>query len=276
MRFCFSVLLAFLLAGHFPCAQAAESTPKPLENVGLNPVLGTQLPLDAELTDETGKAIPLSTWFDGRRPVLLVMSYYECPMLCGLVLNGVRKSIGELDWLPGDHYQIVTISIDPDEGPKLAAAKKASIANAFPRPEQRDAAAKNWAFLVGKNGSEKRVADAVGFGYKWDEATSQWAHGAAIFLVSPTGKLTRALFGLEYPARDLKLGLLEASEGKVGTLAEKLMLFCYHYDPKGNKYAILATRLVSLGGALTVALMLVAWLAWYLSQRRKGNSHSHE
>ena len=276
MRFRFLLLAALLLVARLPSAFCAESTPKQLENVGLNPVLGTQLPLDAELVDEAGKVRPLSDWFDGRRPVLLVMSYYECPMLCGLVLNGVRKSVGELSWLPGDHYQIVTISIDPDEGPKLAAAKKASIANAFAKPEQRDAAAKSWAFLVGKSGSEKRIADAVGFGYQWDEATSQWAHGAAIFLVSPTGKLTRALFGLEYPARDLKLGLLEAGEGKVGTLAEKLMLFCYHYDPKGNKYAILATRLVSLGGALTVALMLVAWLAWYLGQRRKGNSYSHE
>lgn len=273
MRFRFSfLLLPMLMLAAAPSARSAESTPKALEKVGVNPVLGTQLPLDAEVVDEQGKAQPLSAYFDGQRPVLLVLSYYECPMLCGLVLNAVRESVAKLSWLPGDHYRIVTISIDPDEGSKLAAAKKASVANAFPTAAQRDAAAKHWAFLVGKMGSEKRIAQATGFAYEWDAESKQWAHGAAIFLVSPTGKLTRALFGLEYPERDLKLGLLEAGEGKVGTLAEKLMLFCYHYDPKGNKYAILATRLVSLGGALTVGLMVLAWLAWFFRQRRKGNS----
>lgn len=276
MRFRFPGLVLFLAlllnAAPIDSGYCAESLPKNLEKVGVNPVLGTQLPLDAKFLNEAGKERPLSDWFDGRRPVLLVLSYYECPMLCGLVLNAVRETVAKLDWLPGDHYQIVTISIDPDEKPKLAAGKKKSITEAFPTPAQQEAAAKHWAFLVGLKGSEKRVAEAAGFAYEWDDESSQWAHGAAIFLVSPTGKLTRALFGIEYPVRDLKLGLLEAGEGKVGTLAEKLMLFCYHYDPKGNKYAILATRVMSLGGGLTVVVMLLAWLAWFLRQRRKGNS----
>ncbi len=253
-------------------AVGAEDKPAVLEKVGIDPVLGTQLAMDLPFTDENGKTQPLGTYFDGRRPVLLVLAYYGCPMLCGLVLNAARESLQKMDWMPGDHYRVVTISIDPEEDPVLAAAKKKSTAEAFPTPELRTAALNHWSFLVGKEGSEKRLADSLGFTYKWDEESSQWAHGAAIFVVSPTGKLTRVLFGLDYPPRDLKLALLEAGEGKVGTIAEKLMLFCYHYDPKGNKYAILASRLVSLGGAVTVAVMLLTYLAWFLRQRRKGKA----
>ncbi len=255
-----------------PCiSYSAEETPKFLEQVGIDPVLGTQLPLEVPVIDESGKTLPLSSQFDGKRPVILVLAYYGCPMLCGLVLNAARESMQKLDWQPGDHYRIVTISIDPKEDAALASAKKKATIEAFPAA-LRPAAAANWSFLVGTKGSEKRIADAVGFRYKWDEESEQWAHGAAMFIVSPSGKLTRVLFGLDYPSLDLKLALLEAGEGKVGTIAEKLLLFCYHYDPKGNKYAILASRLVSMGGAVTVALMLIAYVAWFLRQRRKGKA----
>jgi len=194
---------------------------------------------------------------------VLILSYYGCPMLCGLVLNATRESLQKLDWLPGDHYGIITISIDPKESASLAGEKKASILGASTNTAFRAAATRNWEFLVGNAGSEKKIADAVGFHYKWNEEEKQWAHGAAIFLVSPSGKLTRVLFGLDFPPQDLKLGLLEAGNGKVGTIAEKLLLFCYHYDPKGNKYAILASRLVSIGGAFTVLALLVAWFIWF-------------
>ncbi len=252
--------------------RAAEPQPTELQGVGIDPVLGTSLPLDALVVQENGQAVPLGTFFDGRRPAVLVLAYYGCPMLCGMVLNNVRESLQRLQWKPGDHYQILTISIDPKEGADLAAAKKKSILGESPDPVFRTAAEQEWHFLVGKNGSEKRIADSLGFHYKWNEEEKQWAHGAAIFLVSPTGKLTRVLFGLDFPPNDLKLGLLEAGEGKVGTLAEKLLLFCYHYDPKGNKYAILATRLVSLGGALMVFALVFAWAAWFFRVRRKGNA----
>lgn len=255
-----------------PTARAFEETPKVLNGVGIDPILGSQMPLNAEVVNEAGQTVPLSTYFDGKRPVVLVLSYYECPMLCGLVLNAARESFQKLQWLPGDHYRIVTISIDPKEDSELARAKKDSIVGASTNPSFRDAAMKEWSFLVGKSGSEKVIANSVGFFYKWDAGENQWAHGAALFLVSPTGRLSRVLYGLDFPPQDLKLALLEAGEGKVGTIAEKLMLFCYHYDPKGNKYAILASRLVSLGGAVTVAALLLAWVAWYISLRRKGNA----
>lgn len=247
---------------------AAEERPAQLQDIGIDPVLGTMAPLDGTFQQEDGKTIPFSAMFDGKRPTVLVLAYYGCPMLCGLVLKGVSDTLQRLDWAPGDHYRIVTISIDPKEDAELAAAKKKSILGAATNAVFRAAAEKNWHFLVGKAGSEKRVADAMGFRYKWDPEEKQWAHGAAIFFLSPTGKLTRVLFGLDFPPQDVKLSLLEAGEGKVGTLAEKLLLFCYHYDPKGNKYAILATRLMSLGGAVTVIACLLAWYFCFVRVRK--------
>ncbi|MGZ3652539.1 MAG: SCO family protein [Bdellovibrionota bacterium] len=264
----FGLVLAGLLALEAPLARGAEQAPPELAGVGIDPVLGTQAPLNEMLLNETGKAVPLSTFFDGKRPVVLVLSYYGCPMLCGLVLNSTRNSLEKLDWTPGDHYRIVTISIDPAEKPALAAEKKSSIVGASTNAAFKAGAEANWHFLVGVKGSEKRVADAMGFHYKWNEEEKQWAHGAAIFLLSPSGKLTRVLFGVDFPSQDLKLALLEAGNGKVGTIAEKLLLFCYHYDPKGNKYAILASRLVSMGGAFTVIVLLFAWFVWFVRVRK--------
>jgi len=249
---------------------AAEESPRELKDVGIDPVLGTQAPLNLPVVNESGQTVPLSTFFDGHHPVALIFAYYECPMLCGLVLNAARESLQRADWLPGDQYRIVTISIDPKEGAELARDKKKAIVGAATSAKFRDAAGSGWQFLVGKDGSERRLADALGFKYKWEPEEKQWAHGAALFVLSPTGRLSRVLFGLDFPPRDLKLALLEAGEGKIGTIAEKLLLFCYHYDPKGNKYAILATRLVSLGGALTVAALLLAWAVWFCRRHRKG------
>lgn len=251
---------------------AAETHPEALEGVSIDSVLGTSVPLEEEFLDDKGNAVALSSFFDGKNPVVLVLSYYECPMLCGLLLNGVRDSFRGLEWLPGDHYKIVTISIDPKEGSALAASKRASILGSMPESAYRSALEKNWHFLVGKAGSEVRLADAVGFHYKWIEEEKQYAHPAAIFILSPQGKLTRVLQGLDFPARDLKLALLESGEGKFGTFAEKLLLFCYHYEPKENKYALLASRLVSLGGAITVAGFLFFYLLWFFRSRRKGNT----
>jgi protein SCO1/2 len=259
---------AVCIAQSFP-VHAAEQLPPELAGVGIDPVLGTQLPLDAQLVDGTGKTVPLSAFFDGKRPTVLVMSYYGCPMLCGLVLNATRDNLQKLDWLPGDHYRVVTISIDPKETAELAGEKKKSIVAASTKPEYREAFTRNWDFLVGKGGSEKRVADALGFHYKWNEEEKQWAHGAAIFLISPSGKLSRVLYGIDFAPKDLKFGLLEAGEGKVGTIVEKALLFCYHYDPKGNKYAILASSLVSLAGAVTVLVMLLAWIIWFVRVRKR-------
>lgn len=252
-------------------AWAAEEKPAALQDVGIRPELGRQLPLEEEFLDEQGKPVKLASFFDGKRPVIFVMNYYSCPMLCGLLLNGARDALQEQVWVPGDHYKIVTISIDPKEEPDLAAAKKSSVLASLKSEKFRGAAEKHWHFLVGKNGSEARLAQALGFLYKWIPEEKQYAHGAALFLASPSGTLSRVLEGVQFGKQDLRLALLEAGQGKVGTFAEKLMLFCYHYDPKDNKYALLASRLVTIGGVATVCAMLLGFLVWFVRNRRKGN-----
>ena len=249
---------------------AAEPPPDILKDIAIQPQLGTKLPLDEMLLDESGKPVALSSFFDGEHPVVVILNYYECPMLCGLLLNAARDTFKKLDWLPGLHYKIVTISIDPKEKSDLAAAKKAAILESLEPGAFKTGAEKDWHFLVGKSGSEARIAASLGFKYKWIEEEKQFAHGAALFLASPTGILTRVLLGVSFEPLDMKLGLLEAGKGKVGNFAEKLILFCYHYEPKENKYALLASRLVSLGGALTVMALLVAYTMWFVRNREKG------
>lgn len=266
------VILLFSLTVFVGSARAAEEKPAELEGVGIHPPLGSMLPLGEEFLDENGKTVALRSFFDGKKPVIFVMNYYGCPMLCGLLLNGARDGLQELDWRPGDHYKVVTISIDPKEESDLAASKRASFLESIKNEGFRQKAADHWHFLVGKAGSEARIAAALGFGYKWMPETKQYAHGAALFIASPEGKLARVLPGISFPKMDLKLALLEAGEGKVGTFAEKLTLFCYHYDPKDNKYALLASRLVSVGGAISVAVILLAYLVLFLRNRRKGKA----
>ncbi len=258
-------------------AFSAEEQPAVLQEVGIDPKLGTQLPLHEEFLDENGRTVTLGSFFDGKKPVALLFNYYGCPMLCGLLLNGARDGFESINWLPGDHYKIVTISVDPKEEFDLAASKKSSILESLKQEKFRQAAAAHWHFLVGKNGSEARVAAAAGFRYKWVKEEKQYAHGAALYLATPDGKLSRVLLGIKFEPRDLKFSLLEASAGKVGTFAEKLMLFCYHlvaYDPKDNKNVLLASRLVAVGGGATVAAIFLGYLVLYLRNRRKGKACS--
>lgn len=249
---------------------APNEPPAAVQNLEIIPRLGETIDLGLPFFDETGKIVSLKKYFDGRRPVLLVMSYYGCPMLCGLILNAVRDSLAGLDWLPGENFQILAISFDPKEKYTLAAAKKQSIIASVENTQWQTAAAKGWHFLADTNASAQKLAGQIGFRYRWVEEEKQFAHGAAIFLLSPEGKLTRTIFGIDYAPRDLKLGLLEASAGKVGSVAEKILLFCYHYDPKENKYALLATRLMKLGGALTLVVVggIYASLVWRKRRRK--------
>jgi protein SCO1 len=255
-------------------AAAAEKLPPALQDEAVVPVLGSQTPLDEEFIDETGRTVSLASYFDGKRPVVFVFNYYGCPMLCGVLLNGARDGFEAMDWRPGEHYKVVTISIDPREGADLAMAKKESILASIQDEGLRQAAEGHWHFLVGKDGSEARVAGLLGFDYKWVPEEGQYAHGAALFIASPSGRLSRVLQGLSFQGRDLKLALLEAGEGKVGTFAEKLMRLCYIYDPKDNKYALLASRLVTFGGAVSVVAILLGYLVLFLRNRRKGNACS--
>lgn len=260
-----SLLFCFLASAAF----AAEPTPDVLKGVGIEPKLGTAISLNTLFQDESGKEVRLGDFFGGHKPVALILSYYGCPMLCGVLLNAARDSFMASDWKMGEQYTAITISFDPNEKYSLAAAKKASIIRSVKDPEKAAAAKTDWHFLVGSKESIAKITEELGFRYKWVLSEQQFAHGAAIYFLSPKGKISRVLLGMNFPQKDLKLALLEASEGKVGSLAEKLVSFCYHYDPKDNTYAIFAANLMKLAGAATVAVVLFAYLVMLLRKRER-------
>lgn len=256
-------LLAIMLGGGW--VQAAESVPVELQEVGIQENLGDGISLDLTFIDEAGSKVPLQSFFNGERPVILNLVYYECPNLCNFLLNGFVEGLSHLEWTAGEEFEIVTISIDPREGPPLAAAKKESYLKLYNRPEAKS----GWHFLTGSESNIGQLADEIGFRYRYDEDQKQYAHAAAIFVLTPQGEISRYLYGIDYPPRDLKLALLEASEGKIGNPIEKFLLFCYHYDPKGQKYALFATNLMKVagGGAVVGIVVFLSYLG--IRQRRK-------
>ncbi|WP_373047092.1 SCO family protein [Vulgatibacter sp.] len=240
--------------------------PSDLEAVRVDERLGEMLPLDVVLTDHDGRQVKLGDYFDKGRPVIVNLGYYGCPMLCGLVINGLNKGLKGLDYLPGDEFDIVTVSIDPKEGTALAKQKRESILEEL----GKDGAGKGWFFHTATEVEIKRLTDAVGFGYRWDEKGKQWAHAAVIMVASPEGKLARYLYGIEYTPKDLKLAVLDAAEGRVGSTTEQLLLFCYQYDAKAGGYVLFARNMMKLGGVVTlVTLGTFLVVMWRRSPRRE-------
>ncbi|MGE5235257.1 MAG: SCO family protein [Acidobacteriota bacterium] len=251
---------AALLVASGASAQRQEAAPKALEGVGVTEHLGGRVPLGLEFTDESGKPVQLSQYFTPGRPVILTLNYYECPMLCTLQLSGLVAGLKDLSWTPGKQFEIVTVSINPTETPALAKLKKQGYMSQYGRV----GAAAGWHFLVGKEANIHALAGAVGFGYEYDEAQHQYAHPAALMMLSPNGEITRYLYGIEYPPNTLKLALVEAGEGKVGTASDQLLLYCFHYDSSSGRYVVAAANVMRLGGAVTLLIvggwLLVAWL----------------
>ena len=225
--------------------------PTGLEQVGIDQRLGEKVPLDVQFRDESGKTVKLGDYFKAGSPVILNLVYYQCPMLCGEVLQGVTATAKVLKFTPGKEYQIVTVSIDPREGPDLATAKKQSTMERLHRP----GAENGWHFLVGEKSQIDTLANAIGWHYQYDEKTNQYAHAAGIVLVTPNGTIAQYYYGVEYSARDMRLGIVEASQNKVGSLADQILLYCYHYDPRTGKYGAIVTNMVRVGGVVTVFLL---------------------
>jgi len=225
--------------------------PPGLENVGIDQRLNEQLPLELTFKDEAGKTVKLGDYFHKGRPVVLNFVYYECPMLCGEVLQGLSAALKVLKFTPGKEFEVVTVSIDPREKPELAAAKKQSYMERLGRPE----AAKGWHFLTGDQAQIDALANAAGWHYQYDPKLDQFAHAAGIMLVTPQGKLAQYYYGVEYSARDLRLGIIEASQNKIGSLADQVLLYCYHYDPKTGKYGATIMNIMRLGGVVTMAFI---------------------
>lgn len=236
-----------------PTERQSTEQPGILREIGIDQKLDNQVPLDVEFTDEHGKVVTLKD-YSGDKPIVLSLVYYGCPMLCGQMLQGLTRSLKmlkDVPMVPGKDFEVVTISFDPTEGPDLALEKK----NTFIKELKQPGAENHWHWLTGSDESIKKVADAVGFRYAWDEKQEQYAHASAIFLLTPDGKVSRYFFGIEYSPKDMRLGLTEASNGKIGGPVEKVLLWCFHYDPTIGKYSMLVMRLVQVGGILTLLLL---------------------
>lgn len=225
--------------------------PSGLEHVGIEQKLDEQVPLDLEFRDETGKTVKLGDYFHPGRPVVLNLVYYNCPMLCGEVLQGLTAAVKVIKFMPGKEFEVVTVSIDPREGPELAAAKKQTFMERLDRP----GAGKGWHFLVGQKSQIDALANAIGWEYQYDPKTDQFAHAAGIVLVTPKGKIAQYYYGVEYSARDMRLGMVEASQNKIGTIADQVLLYCYHYDPRTGKYGAVITNIIRLSGVATVVIL---------------------
>ena len=231
--------------------QVSNGLPKALKNVGIDQRLNEQIPLDVVFRDEQGHDVRLGQFFHGK-PVVLSLVYYQCPMLCNQVLNGMMGAFRQVSFNIGEQFEVITVSFDPRETPDLAAAKKSTYIKAYNRPGSEA----SWHFLTGDEASIKRLTEAAGFRYLWDEQTKQFAHASGIMVLTPEGKLARYYYGIEYPPRDLRLGLVEASQNKIGTPVDALMLYCYHYDPATGKYGAIVMNIVRLAGGLSVVLIV--------------------
>jgi protein SCO1 len=254
----------WLAIGALAAPVLADTTEPPaaLRDVGIEQKLDHAVPLDLTFRDESDNAVRLGDFF-GQKPVLLSLAYYHCPMLCPLALDGLVRSLRPLTWNVGNEFQIVTVSIDARETPAHAAERKRTLISDYGRP----GVAQGWHVLVGDPHTVQGLADAVGFHYRYDAASNQFAHATGLFVLTPQGRISRVLYGVDYAPRDLRLALVEASQRKIGTLADQLLLFCYHYDPATGKYGPPAMAAVRIGGALTFA-GLVAFVAFQLRHER--------
>jgi protein SCO1/2 len=228
----------------------AGVSPASLKRVSFDQNLGAQVPLDLPFRDETGRGIQLSRYFTGR-PVILALVYYECPMLCVQALNGLVKSLKVLALEPGRDYTVVTVSFNPAETAAQAAAKK----NEYVARLKRPGAAGGWHFLTGNEASIRVLTDAVGFHYVYDAETKQFAHPTGMVVLTPEGRTSKYVFGIDYGPRDIRLALVEASDHRIGTPVDRLLLYCYHYDPATGKYGLVLMNVLRLGGVLTVVTM---------------------
>ena len=271
---CTAALVAGLATASLAFAQAVPRTdvgipaaerPNVIKDIDIEQKLDSQVPLDLAFKDETGRDIKLHEYFHQGRPIILVLAYYECPMLCTQVLNGLVTTLRPLKFNVGQEFDVLVVSIDPKETPGLARDKKAAYVDDYKRPGTE----RGWHFLTGSQASIEAITNAVGFKYKYDESIDQYAHAAGITVLTPEGKVSRYFYGIEYSTRDLRMGLVDASANKIGTLADRVMYLCYHYDPSTGQYGLLTMRLLKAGGLLTMATLGTFWAVMIRRERRK-------
>lgn len=232
--------------------------------VGIDQRLGEKIDLSNTFTDETGKQVALQQYFKNK-PVLLVLVYYECPTLCSLHLNSMLETFKQFDWDIGDKFEFVAVSIDPEESPKLAEKKLKNYLNSYGRPQTRD----GWHFLTGSEENIKQLAAEVGFRYAWNPREQQWAHSAASYVLTPEGTLSYYHFGIQMNPKVLRLSLVEAADRKIGSIMDKVLLFCLQYDPDKKTYAFYALNIVRVAGVLTLLLLFGFLIRFWKKELRK-------
>lgn len=251
-------------------AKRGPATPADvIREVGFEQNLNAALPLDAKFRDETGNTIELRQYF-GRRPVVLALVYYDCPMLCTLILNGLTSSLKIVNLDAGTDFDVLAVSFDPRETPELALAKKAEYMKEY----GRSGTERGWHFLTGEEESIRRLTEAVGFKYYWDEESKQFAHASGVMVATPDGKLSKYLYGIDYAPRDMRLALVEASAGRIGSPVDRMLLYCYHYDPSTGKYTLAVMNIVRMLGTGTVAAIGLFVFLMLRRERRTANSQA--
>ncbi len=251
-----------------PTEGVANETPKQLQDVGIEEHLGDTVDLGLKFRNEAGELVELGSFFSSGRPVLLSLAYYSCPNLCNLHLNGVKDVLSKINWTTGKEFEYIVVSIDPKEGPEAATAKKANYLKAYGRV----GAENGWHFLTGDEDSIRKLAHQVGFKYQWDEKEQQWAHAAVAHVLTPAGKISRYLYGVFFEPQTVRLSLIEASSGTIGNLVERLILFCFHWDPKASKYTLYAFNVMRAGSIMVVLVMAAFLFPFWRRQRKMAQS----
>ena len=249
--------------------ERVEPLPARLQGIDVVEHLNVELPKNVEFKDETGRSVRFGDYFDGKLPVIVTLNYSSCPMLCSLILNGLTLGLKDVKWTAGRDFRIVTISIDPKETPETAARTKDRYVSFYGRPEARA----GWHVLSGSEQSIHTIADAVGFRYGYNEQRKEYVHPAAFAIVTPDGRIARYIYGIEFQPKTLSLSLVEASQGKIGSTVDRLILYCFHYDSSEGRYAPVAVNIMRVGGALTAlflgAFLVVMWSAELRKRRRQ-------
>lgn len=246
----------------YPNVAPPNVMPRVLDKVGIDQNLGDSIPLDAVFRDESGNKVQLGSLI-GKRPVILTLVYYKCPMLCTMVLNDLVRTLRPMEMTIGRDYDILTVSFDPTETSELSNAKKKQYLREFDQP----GAQANWHFLTGSQESIHKLTQAVGFHYTWDEKARQFAHASGIIILTPQGKIARYFFGIQYAPKDVRLSLVEASGNRVGSVTDQILLYCFHYDPATGKYGFIVTRALHIGGVLTILALGVLLVLLFRHER---------
>jgi len=244
---------------------SAAEQPKELKDVGIDEHLGQSIDTSLLVKNESGETLPLATYLNGKKPVLFSLVYFNCPGLCNFHLNGVTEALKKMDWSVGSQFDVIALSFDSKETSEVGNKKKESYLNLYSRAGTEN----GWHFLTADEETLKKITSTVGFKYKWDNEAKEWAHASAAIVMTPDGKIARYLHGILFEPRDMKLALIDAAEGKIASLKEKLVWFCYKYDPHTSKYSLAVFKVMQLGGGLVVFLLMIILVPFWLKSRKE-------